>query len=149
MGVLGAPLKNRLQADLNEARKARDKLRTLVLSTTLSEIRNREIEMGAEVADDDVLSVIGSAVKKRKEASEQMRAGGRAELADRESREAEILSGYLPEGLSEAEVRTMVREIMEGGGRELGPVMGQLMPRIKGRFDGREANRIVREELAG
>jgi len=145
---LTAPLKNRLQADLNEARKARDKLRTLVLSTTLSEIRNREIEVGGEADDEEVLSVISKAVKRRKEASEQMRAGGRGELADRESQEAEILSGYLPEGLSEGEVRALVREILGQGSRELGPVMGQLMPRIKGRFDGKEANRIVREELA-
>lgn len=142
-------MKNRLQADLNEARKARDKLRTLVLSTTLSELRNREIEIGGEADDDEALSVISRAVKRRKEASDQMRAGGRTELADRESREAEILSEYLPEGLSEGEVRTMVREILKGGSHELGPVMGQLMPRIKGRFDGKEANRIVREELAG
>ncbi len=144
-----APMKNRLQADLNEARKARDKLRTLVLSTTLSELRNREIEVGGEADDEEVLSVIAKAVKRRKEASEQMRAGGRGELADRESQEAEILSGYLPEGLSEEEVRAMVREILGRGSRELGPVMGQLMARIKGRFDGKEANRIVREELAG
>jgi uncharacterized protein YqeY len=146
---LDVPLKKRLQEDLKEARKAREKLRTLVLSTTLSELRNREIEIGGEADDQETVSVIAKAVKRRNEAAEQMRAGGREELAERETREAEILSRYMPEGLSEDEVREIVRSILSKGPRELGPVMGQLMPRIQGRFDGREANRIVREELAG
>jgi len=146
---VSASLKNRLQADLNEARKAREKLRTLVLSTTLSELRNREIEIGREADDAEVISVVTKAVKRRKEAAEQMAAGGRPELAEKERQEGEILGGYLPEGLSEAEVREMVRELLASGPQELGPVMGQLMPRLKGRFDGKVANRIVREELAG
>jgi len=144
---LSSPLKNRLQNDLNEARKGREKLRTLVLSTTLSELRNREIELGIEAEDSEVLTVITKAVKRRKEAAAQMRSGGRNELAEKEEIEAEMLSAYLPEGLSEEEVRQVVQEIVGGGLQELGPVMGQLMPRLKGRFDGKEANRIVREVL--
>jgi uncharacterized protein YqeY len=77
-----------------------------------------------------------------------MRAGGREELAEKEESEAEMLAGYLPESLSEDEVREMIQEIVAKGPREMGPVMGQLMPRLKGRFDGKEANRIVREVLA-
>jgi uncharacterized protein YqeY len=146
---LDVPLKKRLQEDLKEARKAREKLRTLVLSTTLSELRNREIELGSEADDGETVSVIAKAVKHRKEAASQMRAGGREELAERETQEAEILAQYLPEGLSEEEVRSLVREILAQGPKELGPVMGQLMPRLKGRFDGKEANRIVREEFLG
>lgn len=146
---MSAPLKERLQEDLNQARKAREKLRTLVLSTTLSELRNREIELGKEADDAEIIGVVARAVKRRKEAAEQMRAADRDELADRESLEAEMLSTYLPAGLSEEEVRGMVREILASGATEIGPVMGQLMPRLKGRFDGKEANRIVREELAG
>jgi uncharacterized protein YqeY len=145
---LTSPLKSRLQDDLKQARKSRDKLRTLVLSTTLSELRNLEIELGKEAEDADVLTVLTRAVKRRKEAASQMRSGGREELAGREESEAEMLSGYLPEGLSEEEVRAIVVEIVQGGLRDLGPVMGRLMPRIKGRFDGKEANRIVREVLA-
>lgn len=141
-------LKGRLQNDLKEARKSRDKLRTLVLSTTLSDLRNHEIDRGGEADDSETLSVINKAVKRRREAASQMRAGGRSELAVREEREAEILSSYLPEGLSEEEVRAMILEILEEGPRELGPVMGRLMPRLKGRFDGKEANRIVREVLS-
>jgi len=145
---LSVPLKERLQAELNEARKARDKLRILVLSTTLSDLRNREIELGKEVDEAEVLSVLTKAMKRRKEAADQFRAAGREELAGKETAEAEILSAYLPEGLSEEKVREMVREILSGGATEMGPVMGQLMPRLRGRFDGKEANRIVREELA-
>ena len=145
---MSVPLKERLQAELNEARKAREKLRTLVLSTTLSDLRNREIELGKEVDEAELLSVLTKAMKRRKEAADQFRAAGREELAGKESAEAEILSAYLPEGLSEEKVREMVREILSGGATEMGPVMGQLMPRLRGRFDGKEANRIVREELA-
>ncbi len=144
---MSSPLKIRLQADLNEARKARDKLRTLVLSMTLSELRNLEIEMGKEAADPDTVTVLVKAAKRRKEAAEQMRSGERDDLADKEEAEAAILAGYLPEGLSEEEVRSMVREILAEGVGEMGPVMGRLMPSLKGRFDGKEANRIVREEL--
>ena len=146
---MSSPLKDRLKAELNEARKGREKLRTLVLSTTLSDLRNREIEVGKEVDDAEVLSVLTKAMKRRKEAADQFRAAGREELAEKETAEAEILGAYLPEGLSEEEVRGIIREILAGGATEMGPVMGQLMPRLQGRFDGKEANRIVREELAG
>jgi uncharacterized protein len=146
---LDDPLKIQFQSDLNEARKAREKLRTLVLSTTLSEVRNREIELGRDLDRGELLEVVAKAVKRRKEAAEQMRGGGRADLAEKEEEEAGILSRYLPAELSEAEVREMVREILGDGLSDLGPVMGRLMPRLKGRFDGREANRIVREELGG
>ncbi len=144
---MSSRLKARLQADLNQARKARDKARTLVLSTTLAEVRNREIELGGDAPDEEVLKVVSRAIKQRRDAAEQMRAGARDDLADKEEREAEMLTAYLPEQLDEAEVRAMVREIVAAGHTDMGPVMGQLMPRLRGRFDGKEANRIVREEL--
>ena len=145
---MSSHLKSRLQSDLNQARKAREKLRTLVLSTTLSELRNLEIDEGQDADDSQVLSVITKAVKRRKESATQMRAGGREELAAKEESEAEMLAVYLPESLSEDDVRNIIQEILEDGPRDMGPVMGQLMPRLKGRFDGKEANRIVREVLA-
>lgn len=144
---MSSDLKPRLQADLNAARKRRDKATTLVLSTTLSEIRNREIELGNELEDEEARKVLGKAIKQRKEAAEQMRAGGRPELAEKEEAEAAVLAAYLPESLSEDEVRALVREAIAAGATALGPLMGQLMPRLGGRFDGREANRIAREEL--
>lgn len=142
-------LKSRIQADLNAARKDRDKLRTLVLSTALSEIRNKEIDDGGDLDDDAVIGVISRGIKQRKDASEQMRSAGRGELADKEDAQAEVLAEYLPEGLSEDEVRAMVRQIIDSGTDQMGPLMGRLMPQLRGRFDGKEANRIVREELAG
>ena len=145
---MSSPLKTQLQNDLNQARKGREKLRTLVLSTTLSELRNLEIDQGRDADDKEVLSVIAKAVKRRKESAFLMREGGRDELAEKEETEAEILAVYLPEALSEDEVRKIVEEIVAGGTKDMGPVMGQLMPRLKGRFDGKEANRIVREVLA-
>ena len=145
---MSSSLKDRLRADLKEARLGREKLRTLVLSTTLSELRNREIELGEDAQDPEVLAVVTKAVKRRKEAANQMRDADRVELAEKEETEAEILSAYLPEALSEEEVRGFVLEIVGEGVKEMGPVMGRLMPRLKGRFDGKEANRIVREVLA-
>ena len=141
-------LRNRLQTDLTRARKDRDKARTLVLSTTISELKNREIETGRDASDDDVVAVLTRAIKQRREASEQMRSGGRLELAAKEDAEVGVLQGYLPEGMSEVEVRALVREAIAAGATQMGAVMGKLMPRIKGRFDGKEANRIVTEELA-
>jgi len=146
---VASDLKLRIQSDLNAARKQRDKERTLVLSTLLSEVRNREIDEGAEADDDAVTQVISKGIKQRKDAAEQMRAGGREELASVEEAQAEILSGYLPEGLGEDEVRALVREAIADGVDQMGPLMGRLMPLIRGRFDGKEANRIVREELGG
>jgi uncharacterized protein len=144
---MAEPLKLRLRNDLNTARKERNKLRTAVLSTFLSEVRNREIEMGAEAADPDVEALLITAIKRRREAAEQMRAGRREELAEKEDQEAVILQAYLPPQLDEVEVRAMVREAVRNGATDLGSVMKVVMPRVRGRFEGKELNRIVREEL--
>jgi uncharacterized protein len=137
----------RLRADLNSARRERDKLRMSVLTMTLSELHNREIELGRGATDDDVQEIVNRAVKRRREASEQMRAAGRADLADREEQEAVVLVSYLPAQLSEEEARTLVRDAIAAGAANVGAVMSAVMPKLKGRFDGKEANRIVREEL--
>jgi uncharacterized protein len=140
-------LAERLRADLNSARRERDKLRMSVLTMTLSELHNREIELGRGATDDDVQEIVNRAVKRRREASEQMRAAGRADLADREEQEAVVLVSYLPAQLSEEEARTLVRDAIAAGAANVGAVMSAVMPKLKGRFDGKEANRIVREEL--
>lgn len=146
---MASELTSRIRADLNQARKLRDKERTLVLSTVLADVRNQEIASEGELEEADVVQVLAKAIKQRRDAAEQMRAGGREDLAQREDAQADTLQAYLPAGLSEDEVRAMVREIVAGGAVQMGAVMGQLMPRIRGRFDGKEANRIVREELEG
>lgn len=140
-------LKDDIREDLNEARRAGDRFTRTVLSTILSDIRNREIETGEDADDDEVRSVLARAVKQRHEAAEQMRDGGRPELAEKEEREAELLSDYLPPPLDEDDVREMVREAIEDGADSIGPIMGRIMPRIRGRFEGEDANRIAREEL--
>jgi uncharacterized protein YqeY len=145
--AMATGLKEQLREDLNAARRERDKLRLLVLGTTLSELKNREIELGRDVTDEDVLDVLTKGIKKRREAAEQIRAGGRTEMAEREEQEALMLQAYLPPSLSEEEVRSIVSEIVAGGATAVGAVMSQLVPRIKGRYDARDANRIVREVL--
>ena len=140
-------LKDTIRDELNTARKERDKLKTVLFTSTLSEIKYKEVELGREATDADVIDVINKALKRRKEASEQMRAGNRLDLAEKEDQEAAILAKYLPAQLSEADVRGFVREAIAGGADNMGAVMGKIMPKIKGAFDGKEANRIVKEEL--
>ena len=140
-------LKNRLRSDLTSARKDRDKLRTLVLSTLLADVHNREIELGAELSDDQTVKVLSRGIKQRKDAASQMRAAGRDELANGEEAQLTVLSEYLPEGMSEDEVRALVRTAIEDGVDQMGMLMGRVMPQSRGRYDGKEANRIVREEL--
>ena len=149
MFPVASDLKLRVQNDLNAARKSRDKLRVLVLGTLLAEIRNKEIDTRVEVDDDAVIQVVSKAIKQRNDAAEQMRNAGREELAAKEEAQAEVLGEYLPEGLTEDEVRDIIREAIAAGADQMGPLMGSVMPQIRGRFDGKEANRIVREELAG
>ncbi|HYW07548.1 MAG TPA: GatB/YqeY domain-containing protein [Longimicrobium sp.] len=144
-----ATLKDQIRADLNDARRARDKLRTTVITTFISEIRNREIELGRELGEEEVQGVATTAIKRRREAAEQMRGAGRDELAEKEDQEAALLQAYLPAQLGEAEVRAMVREAIAAGAKDLGGVMKVVSPRTKGLFEGRELNRIAKEELAG
>jgi uncharacterized protein YqeY len=142
-------LLERIRADMNAARKERDRLKTETLGTFLAEAKNKQIEKGGELAESDVLQLLTTAVKKRREAAEQMRAGGREELAAKEEQEIELLNVYLPAQLGEDEVRAVVREAVAGGATDLGAVMKAVMPKVKGRFEGKELNRIVREELGG
>jgi uncharacterized protein YqeY len=145
---MATALKDTVREDLNAARRERDKLRITLLTTFLAEIRNREIELGHELSDEEVQAVAGSAIKRRREAAEQMRAGGREELALKEEQEGVLLQGYLPPQLDEASVSAMIREAIAGGARDLGSVMKAVSPRTRGQFDGRELNRLVREALA-
>lgn len=137
----------RFQDDLNKARKAQDKLRTLVLGTMLSAIRNREIELKRAPTDDEVIEVIRRGIKTRRESVEQYQKGGRTDLADQESAEISILQEYLPPEVDPAEIRAAVKSAIAAGAKDVGKVMAQVMPRFKGRADGKLINQIVREEL--
>ncbi|HEX6911290.1 MAG TPA: GatB/YqeY domain-containing protein [Longimicrobium sp.] len=142
-------LVKQLRADLTTARKDRDKLRTTTLTTFLSEIKNKEIDQGRPASDEDVRGLLVTAIKRRREASEQFRAGNRAELAEKEEQEGALLQAYLPPALTEADVRGFIAEAVAGGAKDVGGVMKAVMPRARGRFDGKELNRLVREALAG
>ncbi len=144
-----ASLPERLRAALNEARKLRDQTRTLLLSTILSDVRNREIELNHPASDDEAAEVLRRGVKRRHEAAEQYAQAGRGELAATERAEIKILEEFLPAAVPPEEIRAAVREAIAAGAKDVGKVMGQVMPRFKGRADGKVVNQIVREELAG
>ena len=141
-------LPERLRAAMNEARKNRDQARTLLLSTILADLKNREFELQHSPTDDETADVVRRGIKRRREAAEQYTAAGRADRADAELTEVKILESFLPAAVDAEEIRRAVREVIAAGTRDLGKVMGQVMPRFKGRADGKLVNQIVREELA-
>ncbi len=138
-------LKARIRDDMNAARRQQERDRARLLSTILSDIRNREIEVGHELADEEVVEVLSRGIKIRNEAAEQM--ASRPELAERERGEVKLLTDYMPPQLSEEEISRIVVEAIESGAANLGAVMGRVMPEVKGRADGKLVNRIVRDEL--
>lgn len=141
-------LADRLRAAMNEARKQRDQARTLLLSTTLSDIKNREIELTRTPTDDETADVLRRGIKKRRESVEVYEKAGRTELAATEAAEIKALEEFLPAGVPPEEIRAAVREAIAGGAKDVGKVMGAVMPKLKGRADGALVNKIVREELA-
>ncbi len=142
---------DKLTEDMKTAMKARDAARLGVLRMTLSEVKNARIEKGADLTDDDVTQVIRRAVKKREEASEAFRAGGRPELAESELREAEVLSVYLPRMIGGAELEEIVAAaIVEAGAtsaKDMGKVMKVVMAAHGSRVDGKAVQAIVRARL--
>jgi uncharacterized protein YqeY len=140
----------RIQNDLKEAMKAGDKERTSTLRMLLAELKNERIRAGREVGEEDFLGVVQKAVKQRQDAAEQYRNGNRPELAEKEEREGKILGGYLPAAASEDEVRAAIVELVRAEGlgpKDLGKVMGAILPRFKGRIDGKVVQRLAREAL--
>lgn len=138
----------RLQGDLNSARKSQDKAGTLLLSTVLSEIKNKKIELRRDPTDADVIDVLRKSIKKRKESVELYQKGNRPELAEKESAEAAALEKYLPAQVSDEELRAAVRAAIAGGAKQIGAVMGKVLPQFKGRAEGSTINAIAREELS-
>jgi len=142
-------LADRLRAAMNEARKQRDQARTLLLSTILSDVKNREIELNHPPTDDETVEVLRRGVKKRRESVEAYEKAGRPELEASERAEIKVLEEFLPAAVPPEEIRAAVREAIAGGAKDMGKVMAAVMPRFKGRADGKVINQIVREELAG
>jgi uncharacterized protein YqeY len=148
-------LKDRLRADLTSAIKARDELRSSTLRMVLTSITNAEVagKEARELTDEDVLGVLTSEGKKRREAAEAFDQAGRTEQAAKERAEFEVLADYLPEQLGDEEIAAMVTEAIESTGareegmRAMGKVMGALQPKVKGRADGGVVAAEVRKQL--
>ena len=138
----------RLQQDLGTARKSGDKAAVIVLGTTISDARNREIELRRDLTDDDVIDVVRKAIKRHREAIELYLSAGREDLVSKEKAELEILERYLPAAVSDVEIRTAVRAAIDAGAANLGAVMGKVVPQFKGRAEGSTINAIAREELS-
>ena len=135
---------------MNEARKQRDQARTLLLSTILADLKNREFELQhpPPPSDDETAEVLRRGINRRREAAEQYAAARRQDLADRELAEVKMLEEFLPAAVPPDEIRAAVRAAIAGGARDLGQVMGKVMPHYKGRADGKLINQIAREELS-
>ncbi|HZN97735.1 MAG TPA: GatB/YqeY domain-containing protein [Gemmatimonadales bacterium] len=140
-------LASTLRAALNAARKAQDKDRTLVLGTILANLKNREIELRRPATADEVADVLRKGIKIRREAIEQYSAASRADLAQVEASQIKVLEEFLPPAVDPEEIRAAVRSAISAGARDIGKVMSQVLPKYKGRADGKLINQIAREEL--
>ena len=146
-------LKQTLTEDMKAAMKAREsgKKRLSVIRMVLSSLKNAEIDKKAELSEDEVIEVLSREVKKRKDAREEYERAGRQDIADGLRDEINILMNYLPEQMSEDEIRRLVKEVIDevkpSGPRDMGKVMGKLMPVVKGKADGKLVNLIVKEML--
>lgn len=148
-------LKDRLRADLTAAMKTRDEVRSSTLRMVLSAVTNAEVagKQSKELSDDEVVGVLSTEAKKRREAAEAFDGAGRTEMATKERAEAAVIADYLPAQLSEAEITELVSAAIDRTGaageglRAMGKVMGTLQPQVKGRADGSLVAAEVRRQL--
>jgi len=152
-------LKEKIQQNLNQAVKNRDELSSSVLRMLLATILNKEKEKKFKLKEEkeiklineEIIEVISSEIKKRKEAIEFYLKGDRSDLAEKEKKEIEILQEYLPEQLSEEEIRKLIQGVIRKIGakdvKDIGKIMSELMPQIKGRADGTFVLKTIKELL--
>lgn len=145
-------LRSKIPEDLKSALRNKNAVELSVLRMLQSAIRNREIDKNkSELTDEEVIEVIGSEIKKRKESIEGYMKGQRQDLVDKEKAELDVLIKYMPKQMTEEEVRDEVRKAIEEAGantiKEIGQVMKIIMPRTKGKADGGLVNKVVKEEL--
>jgi uncharacterized protein len=149
-------LKDRLRADLTTAIKGRDEVRSSTLRMVLTAITNAEVagKEHRELSDDDIVGVLSTEAKKRREAATAFEDGGRTEMAAKEKAEAAVLADYLPEQLSAEDVTSIVSAAIEQVGaagegmKAMGKVMGVVQPQTRGRADGGTVAAEVRRQLA-
>lgn len=151
--MVGVSLKERLRTDLTAAIKGRDELRSATVRMLLAAITNAEVagKVAKTLTDDEVISVLSTEVKKRREAATAFADGGRAEASERELAEAAVIIDYLPAQLSADEITEIVsRAVAESGATDakgMGRVMGLVTPQVKGRADGGAVAAEVRRQL--
>ncbi len=150
-------LKKDLQNDLNKAVKENNEVSRSTLRMLLAAVSNKEKEKKyktkeEELTEEELIDVVSSEAKKRKEAIKEFEKGERKDLADKERAELKVLEKYLPEQLSEEEIRGLVEKAVEKTNaleiKDMGKVMAELRPDIKGKADGGEVSRIVKEILS-
>lgn len=145
-------LQNRLQQDMQAAIRDRDELRRDTLRMVIAAAYNTQKKAARDLSDDEVVAVLTREVKTRRESVEAFTDGDRPEAAAKEQKEIEIIRAYLPEQLGADEIAALVAQAVEESGatsvREMGKVMAVLMPRVRGRADGKTLSALVVQELA-
>lgn len=140
-----------IESDLTTALKTREQEKLDALRLVRAALKNEQISLGHELVDEEVQKVLSRLIKQRKEAADHYRAGGRAESALKEEREAKLIQAYVPTQLADAELEAIVREtiteIDASGSRDFGKVMSQVMAKTKGQADGNRVATLVRSEL--
>lgn len=149
-----ATVRERLDADLKDAMRAKNELTTSVLRMIKSAVKYKEVEPGATSPLDEagILQVIGTLIKQRRDSVEQFKAGGRADLAEKEEAEISVLQKYLPQQLSPEElsaaVQAAITEVGAKSAKDMGAVMKNLTPKIQGRAEGRAISEEVKNQLS-
>lgn len=141
----------KVNEDLKASMKARDEIRNNTLRQIKTAVMNAEIKKGQAMTDEEVSAVIFSLVKSHNDSIESFKKGGRPELVEKEERELSILKTYLPEQVSDEELKKIIGEaIAETGAssaKDMGKVMGRIMPKVKGKADGSKINLLVKQLL--
>jgi uncharacterized protein YqeY len=144
-------LTNQLDQEMKMALKNKDKQKLSTIRMLKSAIKKEEIDKKRPLNDDEIISVIMREVKQRKDSLAEYKAAGRDDLVEKEQAEIDILSAYLPEQMSEEELKALVQQVIEevgaGSKADMGKVMSAIMPKVKGRAEGRLVNRMVQEAL--
>jgi uncharacterized protein YqeY len=144
-------LLQKLDDDLKRALKASDSLKVSVLRLTKAALKNKQIDKGEELSDDEIISTLSTLSKQRRESIELFSKGGREDLAEKERQELAILRSYLPKQLTAEELDAIITEAIKessaGGLKEIGKVMRLVMQRVKGTADGKIVNQRVKELL--
>jgi uncharacterized protein YqeY len=145
-------LRQRIEADMKAAMRAKDKDRLGTIRLILAAIKQREVDERITLSDADILAVLDKMVKQRRDSINQFQQAGRQELADKEAAEVAVIQEYLPAALSETEVDTLIAEAMAASGasspQDIGKIMGLLKPRLQGRADMSLVSRKVKEKLS-